>query len=166
MTHILFIGDSLDRNIVIALSEWSGQPYQDYTPMRWLPDGRPQKIGRSCMVTFANHTYANLFIFAANNEKKYFSIWKEGQVAGMSDNTFDRVCHDGPKYLPYFPASSPYLISLNSAYWEVGRWERYFGRNGKDIISLTSPEHEGRSINQLRSIVASSRRNRLALAAW
>ena len=136
--HVLFIGDSLDRNLVIALADISGQEFRDYAPLKYLPDGRPQKIGRSGIVTFKNHTFSNLFIFAANNQKKYFSLWKEGQVAGMSDGTFDRVCQDGPRYLPYLPAEYPALVSVNSAYWEVGRWERYFGRFGKDVISMST----------------------------
>jgi len=145
-THVLLIGDSLDRNVVIALSEWSGRPFRDYTPMRFLPDGRPQKIGRSCFVEFANHTYANLFIFAANNQKEYYSLWKGGKSKGMSDGTYDRVCRDGPQFLPYFPDHSPYLISVNSAYWEVARWERYHGRINQDIISLNSKQHHGKTV--------------------
>jgi hypothetical protein len=99
-------------------------------------------------LSFKSHTFANLFIFAANNNKKYFSLWLEGKVEGMSDGTFDRICLDGPRYLPYQPSEFPTLISVNSAYWEVGRWERYFGRIGKDVISMTvhgvpeKPVHE------------------------
>mmetsp|Transcript_12094 Transcript_12094/g.33983 ORF Transcript_12094/g.33983 Transcript_12094/m.33983 type:complete len:442 (-) Transcript_12094:470-1795(-) len=148
-THILLIGDSLDRNVVIALSEWSGRPYRDYTPMIWLPDGRPQKIGRNGIVNFANHTYANLFIFAANNEEKYYRLWKDGMAPGMSHATFDRICHDGPKYLPYFPAHSPYMISLNSAYWEVGRWEQRYGRPDRHTLRLTGGNFTHKSIGRV-----------------
>lgn len=147
--HILLIGDSLDRNVVIALSEWSGRPFRDYTPMMWLPDGRPQKIGRSCIVNFHNYTYSNLFIFAANNEARYFSLWKEGKVEGMSDYTHERICQDGPRYLPYFPTQSPYLISVNSAYWEVARWERKYWRGHPDVLSLTSKQWSRKSVNQI-----------------
>mmetsp|Transcript_36010 Transcript_36010/g.85418 ORF Transcript_36010/g.85418 Transcript_36010/m.85418 type:complete len:460 (-) Transcript_36010:2459-3838(-) len=148
-THVLFIGDSLDRNVVMGLSEFSGVPFRDYTPVRWMDDGRPQKIGRCLLVEFANYTYSNLFIFAANNKKKYYNLWQEGVVKGMSNFTHERICRDGPKFLPYFPEYSPYLISVNSAYWEVAWWRPKYGRDGRQVISLSSEPYAKRPVSKI-----------------
>mmetsp|Transcript_28807 Transcript_28807/g.81151 ORF Transcript_28807/g.81151 Transcript_28807/m.81151 type:complete len:386 (-) Transcript_28807:76-1233(-) len=120
---VLFVGDSLNRNVILDAGELLGAPAQDYTPIPYDNRGKPEKIGRNAMLRLGAFTAANLFHFGAHETENHWLGVARAGVRGMHNTTYGRVCLDGPGYLHKAGVKEdPYMIIINSNYWDAMHW--------------------------------------------
>eukprot|EP00873_Tetraselmis_striata_P011382 jgi/Tetstr1/431646/TSEL_021176.t1 len=122
--EILFVGDSLNRNLVMDSAQQLGTAAEDYTPFANDDRGRPEKIGRNAVFTLGGLTVANLFHFGANERENHWLGVARAGNPGMHNTTYGRICLDGPRYLAKTPLGDkdPYMVVINSNYWDAMHW--------------------------------------------
>jgi hypothetical protein len=124
--EILFVGDSLNRNLVMDAAQQLDTEADDYTPYAFDDRGRPEKIGRNAVFNLGSFTAANLFHFGANERENHWLGVARAGNPGMHNSTYGRVCLDAPKYLHrtglLAEGKDPYMVVINSNYWDAMHW--------------------------------------------
>jgi len=120
--EIYFIGDSLNRNLVLDVGKELNTSVSDYTPMAF-DRGKPEKIGRNAVWRLGSLTVANLFHFGANEKENHWLGIARAGIQGMHNSTYGRICLDGPQYLKRIGVTEdPYMIVISSNYWDAMHW--------------------------------------------
>lgn len=97
--EILFVGDSLNRNLILDVGNELEAPAVDYTPIPYDDRGRPEKIGRNAIMKLGTFTAANIFHFGAHEKENHWLGPARAGISGMHNSTYGRICLDAPRYL-------------------------------------------------------------------
>ena len=97
--EVLFVGDSLNRNLIMDAAGLFGAPVSNYTPVAYDDRGLPEKIGRNEMLRLGSLVMANIFHFGAHERETHWLGPARAGIAGMHNTTYGRVCLDAPRYL-------------------------------------------------------------------
>lgn len=113
---ILFIGDSLDRNLINWVGEQFGSKASDLTPYRpfTMASGKQSSTSLNRQTWVGDLHISNLYIFGVG-DPPYTERARLMEFPGMHNTTIERVCVDAPHYLPV----APDMVVVNSAYWDT-----------------------------------------------
>ena len=117
---VLFIGDSLERNLVNWIGDQFNKTTRDLTPFNPYEvktrSGRSRRVSSSLNrhVWVENVHFANLYTFGAG-EPPYTGRAAMLATPELHNATVDRICADLPRYLPV----APDLVVVSSAYWDA-----------------------------------------------
>mmetsp|Transcript_29448 Transcript_29448/g.83055 ORF Transcript_29448/g.83055 Transcript_29448/m.83055 type:complete len:359 (-) Transcript_29448:259-1335(-) len=115
---ILFIGDSVDRNLLNWIGDKFADGADDLTPFQAYETvaGDQAKTSLNRQVWVGDLHISNLYIFGVG-DAPYPERSRVAATPGMHNRTMERVCVDAPRYLPV----APDVVVVNSAYWDAIR---------------------------------------------
>mmetsp|Transcript_13993 Transcript_13993/g.33066 ORF Transcript_13993/g.33066 Transcript_13993/m.33066 type:complete len:360 (+) Transcript_13993:157-1236(+) len=113
---VLFVGDTIDRNLINWIGEQFSSTVDDLTPFREFEtsSGAPASTSLNRQVWVGDLHFANLYIFGVG-EPPYPERATQTWIKELHNHTVERLCVDAPHYLPV----APDIIVVNSAYWDA-----------------------------------------------